>query len=181
MENVVVKHRIEPGKYVNMETGELMDDEFGDVSYVGVRDGRSVVRYGSFVAIDSRALMRLSGMFSDVELGRIIKICDLVQTEWSVVCKAGTREPHTKASLMAALGISRNTFEPFYKRMLALGVLYLLTGKKKGRKKIVDRIILNPTIGRKRKVFHSQCVAFFEDFRKPIKGGEMEKFDGEKV
>jgi len=167
MRNITGKRAINPADFANITTGEMMSDEFGNgVTSVNIKTNLLKVKSLEFFMVDSNAKKYLSRLFTDAEMGRLYKMFDMTMTEYNVLFLCDSRKPHTKQTLMEALDLGRNTFEPFFNRLIKLGVIYFIRGKESGKNKMVDRIILNPTISRKRSTFSVDCMGLFEDFSK---------------
>jgi hypothetical protein len=167
MKSISRKKAIDSAKFVNVDTGELLADVVGgEVGSVNVRTEYVEVKFLEFFVTDIGAMEYLSEKFSDVEMGRVGALCRMIgaQNDYNILYSKVTKKPHTKETLMKELGLHRNTFEPFLKKLLEHSVLYILMGFIKRRQ--VLRYILNPTLARRRNTFPRGCTRLFDDLRK---------------
>lgn len=167
MKNISRKKSIDALQFVHLESGELLHDiADGDVTSVNVRTEMVFVESNNFVTVDTQAVLYLRTIFSDAEMGRIGDMCHMIRKsdEYNILRTLKTGKVHTRETLIKDLGVHRNTFDPFLKKLIEHSVLYLMTGTRNRRK--VVYYILNPTLARRRKTFPRACVQYFTDFRK---------------
>ncbi len=160
---------IDASKYVNIETGELLSDEQGNVylEKVNKKDKNEdmvVVNYNEYVVIDSRAREFIQSKFSVVECGRIFQMCDMVKSCYNILFDKKTKQYHTKDTLMSDLDYSRNKYASFMKRLFEESIIYYIRGMKDGKECVW--IMMNPTLARKSKFFHKDCTSVFDDLSK---------------
>lgn len=166
MKSIGRKVAIDSSKFVNIDTGELLVDVFGgEVGSVNIRTDFVRVDYIEYFSINIKALEYLRTRFSDGEMGRILAMCGMIRrTEYNALHSRTTNKLHTKQTLVKELGVHKNTFDPFLKKLIDNSVLYLLTGVVKRRK--VVSFILNPTLACQNRNFPKSRTELFEDFNK---------------
>jgi hypothetical protein len=161
MKKIVTKKKIDPNQYVNIETGESLYDEKGDVSSVNILSKNLVLMdYKEYVMIDSAAMKYINTNFTNVEANRILQMADMVNDCYNALY-------HNKSflqnniTLMEDLKYSRNKFDAFMKKLYKQGVIWYLKGYINGVE--VTRILLNPHIARKRKTISVETLAVFNE------------------
>lgn len=184
MKSVGKKVAIDSSKFVNIETGESLVDVYGgEVSSVNIRTEMVKIEYPEFFSMNVKAYDYLSKKFTETEMSRITDMCCMInRTEYNVLYSRITRKPQTKKTLMAELGVHRNTFDPFIHKLVNNSVLYLLSGIVNRRK--VVYYILNPTISCKQQVFPKKRMELFEDFTKKElvpSASRIDKFEQNKI
>jgi hypothetical protein len=156
------KKSINPNNYVNTNTGELLASEYAGLSSVTITDADlEIVSSKEYVVLDSVALNYIAHYFNTVDLGKIIKMSNMVQTNFNILSDR-KHEPHSERTLMVELETSVNKFRDFLKRLYDKGIIAYLLLKKDGIER--KHIILNPNIARKRKSYHKDCLKLFQDF-----------------
>jgi len=163
MKSVYNKSKIDSSKYVNIETGIKLDDEIPDISFVSSKTDLVIVHSDEYVIIDSKALAYIWTNFSHVDVGRIMKMSDMVSGSYNVLADENDN-PHTKETLMIELDYARNKFALFMKKLYDKSVIYYIKGVK--NRKEYTHVMLNPTLARKSKTVHKECLALFDDLRK---------------
>lgn len=164
MKNVFNKKKIIPEHYVNVLTGESLADEKKEITSVNYKNEDLVILDSKeYVVIDSKAFQYIQKNFTPVEVGRITKMADMVKGCFNLLHDKESN-PHTKDTLMQELDYTRNIFAEFMKKLYKKSVIYYMSGMKNG--KDVTYIMLNPTLARKNKAFHRDCVSVFDDLTK---------------
>jgi len=160
--NIFNKKTINPDDYVNRDTGELLGSEQGLLTSINVQSDLVVIDSTEYLILDSKAYKNVSKILSPIEMGRVLMFCNLLMGDMNIVSHSNGK-PHSKESLMELLGISRNTFNSFLVKLYNESVIYYLDGKKNGVE--IKRIIINPTLARKRKSFNKKILRIFDDLR----------------
>lgn len=159
------KERLDTTRYVNIDTGETLSSEHPEITSVNKKNNNLVIiSSNEYITIDSNALTYIQAEFSKTESGRILQMADMVYGCYNLLQNKGNDTPHTKDTLMEELEYSRNKFSLFLKRLVKKSVIYYIKGVKDGRDQ--TWIMLNPTLARKSKSFHTDCVSVFEDLSK---------------
>ena len=79
MQSIGRKAAIDGSKYVNVDTGEQLADVFnGNVTSVNIKTGFVRITYAEYSYFNLRALEYLSTKFSNVEMGRILALCRMI-------------------------------------------------------------------------------------------------------
>ena len=159
MKNVVKKKVLDFSSYVNTKTGELLVNEIPNIASINTKTDLVIFHSKEFIIVDSRALDYVNSVLSTFEYSRVIQMADMVKTCYNVLFDRKKDVPHSKESLMDELDISRNTFEPFLRKLLLHNIIYYIVGMK-NRRKIVH-IMLNPSLARKSKAFSKECTSVF--------------------
>lgn len=162
---VTNKVKIDTSKYMNIETGELLSEEHEDISSVNKDTDLVIVHYNEYVIISSKAKEYIEREFSNVEAGRIFKMCDMVYGYYNVLSNKD-KTPHTNATLSKELEYTRNKYAEFMKKLYSKSIIYYLEGMKDNKK--CTWILLNPTLARKRKTIHKDVLPLFDDLSKMI-------------
>ena len=165
MRSVTTKKKIDTSRYVNIDTGEVLQDEHPNIGTMTVKDPDLVVmKYTEFVTIDSAARAYIAKEFNNAECGRILQLCDMTYGVYNILHSKTTRKPHTKDTLMCELDYTRNMFTEFLKKLVKKSIMYYIVGSKDGRE--MTWIMLNPTLARKRSTIDRRCLTAFEDLNK---------------
>lgn len=156
-----VKKKFQPNSFVNTETGEDIQSETGASSY-NVPTGNYMISSDEYIIIDSKAKRYVESMFNQAECGRIFKMTDMVYGCYNILYKGDI--PHTKDTLSEELEYTRNKMALFLKKLLKENIIYYLSGY--ADDKPICWIMLNPTLARKSKIFHGDCIKVFTDLSK---------------
>lgn len=161
VKKVFKRTKIFADNYVNTETGELLSSE-GNYTSLNEPTEYYEVSSSEYIIIDSSAKRYIESAFNNAECGRIFQMADMVQGCYNILFHKDT--PHTKETLSKELEYSRNKMSDFLKKLLKESVIYYINGYKDNNK--VTWIMLNPTLARKSKLFHQDCIKVFEDLSK---------------
>ena len=161
MKTAFKRSKIDSGKYVNINTGELLSSEQPNVTSVNQATDMVSVNSKEFVVIDSAALAFVQQNFNQAEQGRIMQMSDMVRGCYNILFNKNSDTWHTKDTLADELEYTRNIFATFLKKLFEKSIIYYIVGKKGGSEHIW--IMLNPTLARKSKFFHKDCRNVFED------------------
>ena len=160
MKRLFNKVNINPSDYVNTKTGETLQSENPNITSLNsFHNDLVIIDYKEYVVIDSKALNYISENFSSTEVGRIIKMSDMVKGCFNILHDKG-QNPHTDESLMIDIEYTRNKYADFMKKLIMKGVIYYVIGYK--NKKPVKYILLNPHLARKSKTIHKECLLYFD-------------------
>jgi hypothetical protein len=158
------KKKVSTEKYVNVETGELLASEYNVTSLNIANEDLVIVSSEEYVIIDSKAIMYIEREFSTSEKAKIYQMINMVRGSYNLLYDNSTGKPHTKETLNEAIEYARNQFINFMKKLHEKSVIYYLVGYKNRRK--CKWIMLNPTLARKQKTFHRDCLDVFTDLTK---------------
>jgi len=163
--NVFNIGKIDTKKYINIETGEFLSSE-ADLDSISFKKntGMKILSSEEFVVIDHFALVNISDKFSNVELGRILKLSDMVRHEHNLLYNKKNKKFHTKKSLMIELDYTRNKFAEFMKKLADLSIISYVNGYENGKE--CEWMMFNPYLARKSKAFSSFCLERFVDLTK---------------
>lgn len=159
--NSVRRIKVDASKYVNIDTGETLNSEHGDVVHLSSLNlGHKILRSEKFCIVDLHALERVKWNVSDSDFGKLTKMLEFVHGDLNILCDKNGY-PFTKADVMKLTGLARNSFSLFLKKMKKIGVIYIVDGYK-GRRAI-QYIMINPTLARTRNSISKECLRVFED------------------
>ena len=168
IQNKVRRKRIDATTYVNTTTNKTLAEEVGDfnVTSINMVEGDLVkIDNKNYVTIDSNAVAYLETQFNDATIGKILKMCRMIDGVYNLLID-GNKIPHTKKTLGIALDYSRNKLTDFLNEMFKKSVLhYQIAWDENTQNTKVTRIILNPTIARKSRFIHQESVKPFKDLR----------------
>lgn len=152
------KKKLDRSQYVNIETAETLDSE---VSFTSVNVPTDFVTVDSqeYIIIDSKAKAYVETLFNQAECGRIFKMTDMVHGCFNILYNKDV--PHTTKTLAESLEYSRNKMTLFLRKLLKASIIYYIKGYRND--KPATFIMLNPTLARKSKKFHTDCISVFED------------------
>ena len=160
-------------QYVNIETGEVMSSETQNGMIIKeVETDKELLSSNKYTIIDNdaSAYLEASKILLPTDFYQLWKLMKMPSGIYNALEDKNGKE-HNNSSLMLDMNYSRNSFYPFMKRLHEEGIIAYLdiyvksSGGRKERKKF---ILLNPYLARRSKVFHTQCLALFEDFRKNV-------------
>ena len=168
IQNKVRRKRIDATTYVNKTTNKTLAEEVGDfnVTSINMVEGDLVkIDNKNYVTIDSNAIAYLEKYFPDVYIGKIMKMCRMVDGIYNLIVD-DNRLPHTKASLAKALDYSRNKHLDFLNFLYEKSIIdYRVTYDENIKASRIAGIILNPTLARRTKFIHQDSVKPFKDLR----------------
>lgn len=151
------KERIDLSKFVNTETGEIINREAiveRDTDYV-------VINYDEYIIIDSTAHSYLRMVLKPSEFALFIEMLDMIQTPFNVLCKKDKKTLHDMNSLQKELNQSKTNFYKIMNVLFKKGLIWYFIGYKNGCK--VKRIVVNPNVARKRKTFDKELLLVFDN------------------
>lgn len=170
MGNKVIKPKlktqiaIDATKYVNTETGEMLDSESGQkaASITVTKEGNYVVLTSDdYIVLDSKTVKYLDSVLSKSEMASLFMMATDLKTPLNIVYNGPI--PHTNESLQTFLGYSsRAMFTNILKSLMKHGVLYQIKGKIMGEVRVI--YMLNPFIARKRKTIDKEVFSVFKPF-----------------
>jgi hypothetical protein len=134
-----------------------------------VPDSKKLIEviYEETVSLNSQARQYIEEEFNSAEQGRIFQLCDMVKSCYNLLFDKRTQEYHTKDTLQEELDYTRNKFADFMKKLYRKSVIYYISGMKDGKN--CTWVMLNPTLARKSKTIHEDCLGVFDDLRKKKK------------
>ncbi|MFA5037066.1 MAG: hypothetical protein WC479_07820 [Candidatus Izemoplasmatales bacterium] len=158
--------KIDPSKYINLNTGEELQSELNGASLLSTKDTNSyVIKSDDYTIIDSSAINFLKMYLNRSELGSIGIMSADLQTPLNLVFNNNV--PHTNETLQKVLGIASNsTFTLLIKKLMRLGVLYQIKGNIMGSVRVI--YMMNPFLARKRKQIDEKVVNIFIEFKMSI-------------
>ena len=160
-QNVFKKKNLNPCDYVNKHTGELLSDETPNITSVMVKSPDIlIIDTLEYLIIDSNALRYLQSILSKTDIEKIVRMADMVDTEYNILCDK-MKKPHSTVSLRITLKIDEADFCRFMKRLYNSSVIYYIHGVKDNKR--FKHVMLNPFFARKRKTFHKSCTQVFEN------------------
>lgn len=159
------KKRVNLKDYVNVETGETLESEFGTVTSFNTKDEDFVIIDGeNFVIVEKGALAYLESVLSKRELDYVRAMTTLVRGEYNVLCNH-SQEPLTRKTMQEELEVAKTTFVNLMSKLHKEGVIaYLDTYISRNKK--VKYVVLNPTLARNSKRIHRDTARLFRDLRK---------------
>ena len=171
--NVYYKRKIDPNNYFNSITGEVLFSEFPNTTSFNVKDANLIiVDYDEFITIDSKALRYILTIFNQADMSKILRMADMVKGIYNVLYDE-KGSAHSPQSLRLSLSYDAAEFSRFLKRLHTKSVIHYIAGYKDGRK--CKWIMLNPTLARKKKTFHTDCTSVFDDLSKKQAGNLQSK------
>ena len=167
MKKIKTKKKLDASKYVNIETGESLLHEEGNVTSINVESSLVKIDYKEYVMVDSKAWEYIKKEFNHSEQGKIFQMCDMVKTCYNLLYSKKNKDYHTKETLRDEIDYTRNIYASFMKKLFNKSVIYYIQGMKDGKE--CTWIMLNPTLARKNQTTHQKCLAVFDDLRKKLK------------
>jgi|SRR6185437_1490678 len=161
---IYTKRKIELANYVNALTGEPLFDEFPNATSINIKnENLAIVNSEEYIIIDSKAFRYIQSIFSSADLAKIHRISDMVKGSYNLLFdKKGV--PHIPKTLRTTLDYDESEFSRFLKRLHTNSIINYLYGYKNGKK--CKWIMLNPTLARKSKTFHKDCLNVFDNLTK---------------
>lgn len=142
----VIKKAINADDYVNLETGETLTSEHGNVRAVQVDNGDFIIyKSNNFTTMEKSALEYLKRHLSVKDIGYIHLMLHMVYGSMNALYTRNMTA-HTRETLMKELELARTQFSGLITRLIKIGVLYELKGLRGS--KITKTFILNPNVGR---------------------------------
>jgi hypothetical protein len=176
MKRAYNKGKIDGENYVNLDTGELLSSSHPNLSSVNLITNKKIIGSEEYIIIDSDSLRFISIRFKSNDLGRILAMSNMIGGPFNILYRA-PHEHHTGETLMVKLDYTVNKYRDFMKRLHKEGVIAYLSAYKDGVE--CKYILFNPHIARKGKVFHEDCLRYFEDFPSKLKREKLSnKIDG---
>jgi hypothetical protein len=149
---------------VDLDTGELIKNAYS------LEDTNSVeISYEEYVIMSSEAVQYIKKVLKAHEKAYLMEMFDMLKTPLNMLYTKNNR-PHTNKSLQQDLNHTKTAFYALMNKLHKAGIIWYLTGYDEGKK--VKRIIVNPHIARKRKVFDREILAFFNDIKTLQKDSE---------
>lgn len=98
--NRVVSSNINPDKYVNTDTRELLSSQLNDKIHITLREDTNQFSINSdeYVVFDSEAMKYLAMVLNASETAKVFTMADIIKTDCSVLCKRDNK-PHNSDSL----------------------------------------------------------------------------------
>ena len=158
------KRKLDIENYVNTLTGETLYSEFSNTTAITLKDENvAIISSEEYIIIDSKALRYIQEIFSPVDLARIQRLSGMVNGRYNLLYdRKGTAL--IPSTLRAILKYDEGEFSKFMKRLFEKSVINYIVGFKNGKK--CKWIMLNPTLARKGKAFHKDCLNVFDDLSK---------------
>lgn len=154
-----------PDEYINVTTGELLSSEIKEGIKISIKQGTNqfIINSDNYVSFTKEALEYLYRELSNVDIGKITVISNMLKTDCSIVCQ-DNNHPHTPETLSITLDMNLNKFYEFVRKMVKKNILAYCVCAPSG---YVQKIyMLNPYIARKRTSFNCELNVFFRDVTK---------------
>lgn len=161
--DIKTKIKVDLGKYVNIDTGESMMDEFDGGLSVSIEERGDYVSLSSsdYAVVDSTTLRYLSSILSYNDIGKITYMSLTTKTPLNILYNNNI--PHSNKTLQSYLEVkSESSFLKFLKKLIKAGVLYQLKGRIYGDVRVI--YMLNPYVSRKRRTFDNKVFDIFSKF-----------------
>lgn len=156
---------LDMSKYVNEDTGEMfVSENINNKQKVTVEKETGMVSISSndYSVIDSEAIMYLSQILNNSDLGNVLKMSTILKTSLNIVFNNSV--PHSNETLQQYLEISSEPgFIALIKRLIKAGVLYQVKGLIYGQVRVI--YMMNPFLANKRKTFDQKVIEIFSDFK----------------
>lgn len=152
--------KLDMSKFINAETGELMDSELSKTT-IKISEDTNLVSLSSdeFITIDSKVLNFLlkNKIITTTESGYVLAMANTVKTDYNALYK-NNNTIHTLDSIAVLLELSIDRTKKLLSSLRKKDIIFLLKRSK-------DTIyLLNPYIARKRKTINTECIAIFPKF-----------------
>jgi len=165
---IYTKRNIDTSNYVNTVTGETLFSEFPNTTSINIKDENlAIVNSDEYIIIDSKAFRYIQTIFSAADLAKIQRLSDMVKGTYNLLHDQNG-VALVPITLRASLDYDESEFSRFMSRLHKKSIIHYLYGYKDGRK--CKWIMLNPTLARKRKTFHTDCTSVFDDLSKKQDG-----------
>lgn len=150
--------KIDASKYINAETGEIMDSEIANISNINVLDkDRIMITSTDFASIDSNAYRYAESVLSYKEMYYLNSMIHEIDTDFNLVYNSVLRKPCNITDLANKFKTQRNTMARSFKRMQNLKILTITKIENN------QAIMINPTLARKQKVLKASTMKLFTD------------------
>lgn len=158
--NIVVRQALNTTQYVNTNTGETLASEHPNITSVNkkIKD-LQIVSSDEFIVIDSNALRYVQSYFTKVEYARILDMANMVRGNYNCLYLDG--RPCSLSDLSVYFGYTRNIFAKFVSKLQEHSIINVIIGSKNNTPHA--QVMLNPTLARKSKTFHTDCLSMFDD------------------
>ena len=162
--NIFTKTKIDTTQYVNTSTGETLFSEYPSITSINVRDmSKAILNSEEYINIDSKAMRYIETIFSATDIAKILRLSNMVKGPYNILLdKKGIA--HVPKTLRQSLEYDESEFCRFMKRLHLKSVINYIIGYKGDKK--CKWIMLNPTLSRKSKTFHKDCLNVFDDLSK---------------
>jgi hypothetical protein len=165
---IYTKRNIDTSNYVNTLTGETLFSEFPNTTSINIKDENlAIVNSEEYIIIDSNAFRYTQTIFSAADLAKIQRLSDMVKGTYNILYDQNG-VAHIPKTLRNSLDYDESEFSRFMNRLHTKSIIHYLYGYKDGRK--CKWIMLNPTLARKSKRFHKDCINVFDDLSKKQTG-----------
>lgn len=165
---IYTKRKIDIANYYNSTTGETLFSEFPNTTSINIKDANlAIVNSEEYIIIDSKAFRYIQTIFSPTDLAKIQRLSDMVKGTYNMLYDQNG-VAHVPKTLRASLDYDESEFSRFMNRLHTKSIINYLYGYKDGRK--CKWIMLNPTLARKSKTFHKDCLNVFDDLSKKQAG-----------
>ena len=162
--NVYTKRTIDASKFVDTTTGEPLFSAFPNTTSVNIKDpDLKIINSVEYIIIDSKALNYIQKIFSNTDLAKILKLTNMVKGRYNLLHDLDGNA-QTPITLRHNLLIGESEFSKLMKRLHENSIISYFSGYKNGKK--CKWIMLNPTLARKSKTFHKDCLEVFDDLTK---------------
>jgi hypothetical protein len=113
-----------------------------------------------FICIDSVALRYIQGICTKADMEKVLRMSNMVTGIYNLLHDP-CGQPHSPKTLRLDLDYDESEFSRFLKRLHSKSIINYMEGYKRGKK--YKWIMLNPTLARKCKSFHKDCLSVFDD------------------
>jgi hypothetical protein len=156
------KTDLNPNNFIDIETGEILGSKRIHISILE-ETPMSLVSSKHYFTIDINALVEIFPHLSYSEMGRITYMSTMLNRNDNCICDTdGT--PHVDKTLAPVLQLTRQRYKEFMTKLKTLSIIGSFNVETDGIK--YTHYCLNPTIGRKGKVFRTSLFANFKDYSK---------------
>lgn len=155
---------IDTSKYINMETGETLDSEIPNITSVNRGTDYVIIESEEYFIVDMKALNYLESFLTPTQHGYVMLMARMIKGRYNLLYRKGQDEPHQKETLMKELELSRNIFANLVKTLKKHSVIATVNAIRDGKE--VTLIMMNPTLSRRSKTVHKDCMAIFYDLTK---------------
>jgi len=160
-----INSKLHPDNYVNVDTGELLSSEVKEGIDVTLKQGTNqfILNSNNYITFTKEALEYLYRELSNVDVGKITIISNMLRTDCSIICQ-DNNHPHTPETISIKLDMHIDKWYEFVRKMVKKNILCYCVCAPSG---YVQKIyMLNPFIARKRTTFNCELNTFFRDVTK---------------
>ena len=159
--NVYNKKKINTGDYLNSLTGEQLSSEIPNISSLSVLDKEmKIIDSSEYIIFDSSALRHILPICSKADMEKILRMSDMVDGCYNVLHDK-TGSVHSPKTLRLTLNYDESEFSRFMKRLESKSIICYRSVIKERRK--YKTVMMNPTLCRKSKMFHKDCLSVFDN------------------